>query len=150
MIIIEIFARGSAPRSRRRRREKADTMTSRICPAALLALLVLIAASHPAFSADEKSPNECGTYLTEMSQVLDTLEALVPNVPPDEASYLEKKDAAAITSGAGKRIFDVQHRPLYPAWHLRNEFYSTRQELKNNQTLVALPDLKSNLKFTIS
>jgi len=91
MIIIEIFARGSAPRSRRRRREKADTMTSRICPAALLALLVLIAASHPAFSADEKSPNECGTYLTEMSQVLDTLEALVPNVPPDEASYLEKK-----------------------------------------------------------
>lgn len=69
-------------------------MTRKFCIVAVVAatvLPILLAASHPAFSADEKSPNECGTYLTEMSQVLDTLEALVPNVPPDEASYLEKK-----------------------------------------------------------
>jgi hypothetical protein len=47
-------------------------------------------------------------YLAEMSHVLDTLEALVPNVPPDEASYLAKEGAAAIDAGAGKRIFYVR------------------------------------------
>lgn len=117
--------------------------------AAVFAMLLVAAAPSLAFSNDEKSPNECGTYLTEMSEVLDTLEVLVPNVPPDEASYLEKEDAAAIQSGAGKRIFDVEHRRLYPAWHLHNEFHWAREALKTNQPLAALPDLKSNLKFTI-
>jgi hypothetical protein len=112
-------------------------------------LLLATVAPSLAFSADEKSPNECGKYLTEMSEILDTLEALVPNVPPDEAAYPAKEDAAAIQSGAGKRIFDVEHRRLYPAWHLHNEFYWAHQALKTNQPLAALPDLKSNLKFTI-
>lgn len=38
---------------------------------------------------------------------------------------------------------------MYAAWHLYNEFYWARQEVKNNQPLTALPDLKSNLKFAI-
>jgi hypothetical protein len=117
--------------------------------AGLFAMLLVAAAPSLAFSKDEKSLNECGNYLKEMSQALDVLEALVPNVPPDEASYLEKEDAAAIQSGSGKRIFDVVHRRLYPAWHLHNQFHFAREALKSNQTLAALPDLKSNLRFTI-
>lgn len=122
---------------------------TRTFAAPVLAILLATFAPRLAFSAEEKSPNECGKYLTQLSQVLDTLEALVPNVPHDEASYLEKEDDAAIQSGAGKRIFDVRHRRLYPAWHLHNTFYLARQDLKSSQTLTALPDLKSNLKFTI-
>jgi hypothetical protein len=121
----------------------------RTIAAAVLAMFVATAAPSLALSKDEKSPNECGKYLTEMSNALDTLDALVPNVPPDEARYLEKEDAAAVQSGAGKRIFDVEHRALYAAWHLHNEFYWARQEVKTNQPLTSLPDLKSNLKFAI-
>lgn len=117
--------------------------------AAVIAMLLATAAPSLAVSQDEKSPNGCGKYLSEMSEDLDTLEALVPNVPPEEASYLEKEDSAAIQSLAGKRIYDVEHRPLYAAWHLHNEFHWAREELKGNQTLLALPDLRSNLKFTI-
>jgi len=117
---------------------------------AVIAMLVATAAPSLAFSKDEKSPNECGKYLTEMSEALDTLEALVPNVPPEEASYLEKEDSAAIQTRAGKRIYGVEHRPLYPAWHLHNEFHWAREELKTSQPLPALTDVnKSNLKFTI-
>jgi hypothetical protein len=82
--------------------------------AAVIVMLVTTAAPATAFSKDEKSPNECGKYLSEMSQDLDILEALVPNVPPEEASYLEKEDAAAIQTGGGKRIYALEHRPLYP------------------------------------
>jgi hypothetical protein len=121
----------------------------RAIAAAVIVMFVTIAAASIALSKDEKSPNECGKYLSEMSEDLDTLEALVPNVPPEETSYLEKEDAAAIQSRAGKRIYDVEHRPLYAAWHLLNEFHWAREELKGNQRLAALPDLKSNLKFTI-
>lgn len=49
--------------------------------AAVLAILLTAADPSLAFSAEEKSPNECGKYIAEMSQVLDTLEALVPNIP---------------------------------------------------------------------
>jgi hypothetical protein len=124
-------------------------MLARISAGLFAMLLVATAVRSLAFSKDEKSPNECGKYLMEMSAVLDTLEALVPNVPPDEANYFEKEHASAIQSGSGKRIFDVEHHRLYQAWHLHNEFYWARQELKGSQTLAALPDLKSNLKFTI-
>jgi hypothetical protein len=121
----------------------------RAIAAAVIVMLVTTAASSIAFSKDEKSPNECGKYLSEMSGDLDTLEALVPNVPPEEASYLEKENSAATQTLAGKRIYDVEHRPLYPAWHLHNEFHWAREELKTNQPLAALRDLKSNLKFAI-
>jgi hypothetical protein len=121
----------------------------RTITAAVLAILMATVAHSLAFSQNEKSPNECGKYLTEMSENLDTLEAFVPNVPPDEASYLEKEIAAAIQSRSEKRISDVQRRRLYPAWHLHNEFDLARHVLKDNQTLAALPGIKSNLKFTI-
>jgi hypothetical protein len=114
----------------------------RAIAAAVIGMLVATAALSLAFAKDEKIPNECGKYLTEMSEVLDTLEALVPNVSPEEASYLEKEDAAAIQTHAGKRIYDVEHRPLYPAWHLHNEFYSARQELKTSQPALSYTDLK--------
>jgi hypothetical protein len=117
---------------------------------AVFAMLLVAAAPSLAFSKnEEKSPNECGKYLTKMSEALDTLEALVPNVPPDQANYLEKEDSAATQTLSGKRIYDVQHRPLYPMWHLHNEIYWAREELKSSQRLAALPDLKSNLKITI-
>ena len=122
---------------------------NRITAAAVTAMLLVTTSHSPTFSKDEKSPNECGKYLSEMSEDLDTLEVLVPNVPPEEASYLEKEDAVAIQSLAGKRIYAIEHRPLYPAWHLHNEFHWAREELKCNQRLAALPDLKPNLKFTI-
>jgi hypothetical protein len=50
----------------------------RAIAAAVIVMLVTTAASSIAFSKDEKSPNDCGKYLGEMSEDLDTLEALVP------------------------------------------------------------------------
>jgi hypothetical protein len=109
--------------------------------AALIATLVWAVPSL-AFSQDEKSANECAKYLTKMSEALDTLEALVPNVPPDEASYLEKEYTAAFQVLSRKRISDVEHRRLYPAWHLHIVFDGARKTLKNNQGVVAHADLK--------
>jgi hypothetical protein len=114
----------------------------RAIAAAVIAMLVATAAPSLAVAKDEKSPKECGKYLTEMSETLDTLEALVPNVPPEEASYLGKEDSAAIQTHSGKRIYDVERRPLYPAWQLHNEFYAARQELKTSQTALSHIDLK--------
>jgi hypothetical protein len=104
-------------------------MSFRISVAAI-AMLVATTAPLPAFSTDEKTADECGKYLAEMSNDLDTLEALVPNVSPEESSYIEKEYSAAITAGAGKRIYDIEHRPLFPAWNLHNAFDDAREQLK--------------------
>lgn len=78
-----------------------------------------------------------------MSKDLDTLELLVPNVPPEEVSYIEKEYPAAIASGAGKRIYDVEHRPFFPAWNLHNAFNDAREQLKLSRPIG------SDVKFTI-
>jgi hypothetical protein len=109
--------------------------------AALIATLVWAVPSL-AFSNDEKSPNECDKYLTEMGEALNTLEALVPNVPPAEASYLEKEYPAAINSGSGKRIYDTERRPFFPAWNLHNAFKEAQEFLKISNIV--------NLKLKIS
>src|ERR1700730_3302147 len=96
-----------------RTRHHMRAMSTRVA-AAVIEIFLAATSPLPALSQDEKSPNECRKYLTAMSEVLDTLEALVPNVLPDEASYLEKENAAAIQSGAGKRIVDVEHSQLLP------------------------------------
>jgi hypothetical protein len=114
--------------------------------AALIATLVWAVPSL-AFSQDEKSPNECGKYLTEMSEALDTLEALVPNVPPEEAGYLEKEYTAAVQILSGKRIFDAEHRRLYPAWHLHVRLNAARRQLKVQPGFQR--ESKSSLKTTI-
>jgi hypothetical protein len=93
-------------------------------------ILVAMTASVPAFAVDEKSPDECSKYLTEMSSALDELETLVPNIPPEEASYIDKEYSAAVKAGAGKRIYYIEHRPFFPAWYLRNAFNDAREQLK--------------------
>src|SRR5712692_6956156 len=105
-------------------------MITRIFAAAVVAMVVATTAPLPAFSIDEKTPDECGKYLADMSNDLDTLEALVPNVPPEESSYIEKEYSAAVKSGAGKRIYDIEHRSLFPAWTLHNAFDDAREQLK--------------------
>jgi hypothetical protein len=111
--------------------------------AAVIAMLVATTAPLPAASKDDKTPDDCGKYLAEMSKDLDTLELLVPNVPPEEASYIEKEYPAAIASGAGKRIYDVEHRPFFPAWNLHNAFNDAREQLKLSRPIG------SDVKFTI-
>jgi hypothetical protein len=113
--------------------------------AAMTAMLLAVTAPLPALSKDEKTADECGKHLTEMSNDLDTLEALVPNVPPDEASYLEKEYSAAIKSGAGKRIYDTEHRLLFPAWNLHNAFTDAREALKLSQPINL--DLKIKMQM---
>jgi len=58
--------------------------------AGAVAMLLEIMAPLPTSAIDEKSPDECTKYLDQMTSELDTLEALVPNVPPEEAGYIEK------------------------------------------------------------
>jgi hypothetical protein len=65
-----------------------------------------------------------------MTDDLATLEALVPNVPPEEANYLEKEYSAAIQSGAGRRIYAVENRRRFAAWNLHNAFDDARAQLK--------------------
>jgi hypothetical protein len=97
----------------------------------------------PALSKDEKTADECSKYITEMFKDLDNLEALVPNVPPEEASYIEKEYSAATASGAGKRIDDIEHRLFFPAWNLHNSFNDAREQLKLSRPIG------SDVKFTI-
>jgi hypothetical protein len=118
---------------------------TRTFAAAIIAMLLAMAAPSLAFSKDEKTPDECNKYLTEMSNDLDTLEALVPNVPPDEASYLEKEYSTAVDVMASVRIYAVEHRPLFPAWNLHNAFHIAREELKLHEPIPA----DHNLKFEI-
>lgn len=112
---------------------------------AVFALLLAMAAPPLAFSKDGKTAEDCNKYLTTMSKDLDTLEALVPNVPPDEASYIGKEYSAAIEASlavtddqgkAGIRIYKVEHRPFFPAWNLHNAFDDARQELKLSQQSI--------------
>jgi hypothetical protein len=65
-----------------------------------------------------------------MATDLDALEVLVPNVPPEEASYIDKEYSAAVQSKAGQRIYAIEHRPLFLAWNLHNAFDDARETLK--------------------
>ena len=104
----------------------------------------------PAFALNEKVPDECEKYLTEMSHQLNALEALVPNVPPDEASYLEKEYFAALEVKSSKRIYDVQRRPLYYAWILHGSFDNARRQINiAQQTLGHPPGQLVDLKFAM-
>ena len=106
-------------------------------------LLLILLAPYPSFSAEEKSIYECRKYLIEMKEHLDTLESFVPNVPPDEAVYLDKEDSAAIKAESNKRIFDVEHRPYFTAWELHNSFDIARTEIElNEEGLVPKQDPK--------
>jgi hypothetical protein len=88
----------------------------RTTAAASFALVVVTSALSPDFAAGEKTPQECDdNYLDEMANNFDALEVLVPNVPPEEASYIDKEYSAAIQSKAGQRIYAIEHRPLFPA-----------------------------------
>jgi hypothetical protein len=108
-------------------------------------MLIATTAPLPAFAIDEKSPEECGKFLDEMTKDLDTLEALVPNVPAEEASYIDKEYAAAIKSGAGKRIYDIENRPRFPAWNLHIAFDDAREALKAPRPTVL--DLKFKIQM---
>jgi len=105
-------------------------------------LLIVTLAPFPAFSADEKAPDDCGKYLKEMKENLDALEVLVPNVPPDEAAYLDKEDSAAVKAKSNKRIYDVEHRPYYAAWNFHNVAEDARGEIERQSVIPTLHDLK--------
>jgi hypothetical protein len=79
-----------------------------------------------------------------MRNDLDTLEALVPNAPPEEESYLKKEYSAAIISRSGSRIYDIEHLPRFPAWNVHNTFHSARNQLAGNRPIVG-----SSPKFRI-
>lgn len=57
----------------------------------------------------------------------------MPNVPLEEAIYIEKEYPAAIQSGTGKRMYDIEHRPVFPARNLHNAFNDAREQLKLSQ-----------------
>ena len=82
-----------------------------------------------------------------MSKDLDSLELLVPNTPPEEASYIDKEYSAAIASGAGQRIYNVEHRPFFPAWNLHNAFNDAREWLKSNSRPIGVVDLKFRIQM---
>jgi hypothetical protein len=119
----------------------------RTVAAAVITMLLATPASSLASSKDEKTAAECDKYLAEMSTDLDTLEALVPNVPSDEASYLEKEYSAAINVKAVIRIAAVEQRPFFPAWNLHNAFDSAREELKLSQQINGDKNLKLKIEM---
>jgi hypothetical protein len=88
-----------------------------------------------AFAVNEKTVDECNSkYVDQMTSDLDALEALVPNVPPEEANYLEKEYSAAILSEPGKRVYQIEHRTLFAAWNLHNAFNDVREHPVNAAT----------------
>jgi hypothetical protein len=104
-------------------------------------------APFPACAADEKTPDECTKYLDEMESDLNTLENLVPNVPPEEASYLEKEYSAAIQSLSGQRIYGVEQRSFFAAWNLHNAFDEAREQLKLSRPSVSVLHLKMKIQM---
>jgi hypothetical protein len=59
-------------------------------------------------------------------------------LPSEEASYIEKEYSAAIKSSAGTRIYDIEHRPFFPAWNLHNAFDDARATLKLSRPALRL------------
>ena len=110
--------------------------------ATYLILAVLLLAPFRAFAGGEKAPDDCGKYLKEMKANLDALEVLVPNVPPDEAAYLDKEDLAAVKAKSNERIYEVEHRPYYTAWQFHNVVEDARGEIERQSAIPALHDLK--------
>ena len=115
-------------------------------------LLIFVAALLPVFPCsaladDAKAPGDCKEYLKEMKADLDWLEALVPNVPHDEASYLEKEYDAALKAKSDKRIFDLEHRPYYWAWNFHDEFYNLRLDIDLSQQSILANDIEFAIKI---
>jgi hypothetical protein len=61
---------------------------------------------------------------------LDKVEILVPTVPPEEATYLEKETHDAVTVQSEQRFNIAAARPYYPAWSLHSNFAKTRRKLE--------------------
>jgi hypothetical protein len=112
---------------------------NRTIAAAVITMLVATTTPSLAVSQEAKTADECGKYLTEICKDLNTLEALVPNVPPEEASYIEKEYGAAIASGTGKRIYDIEHRLFFAAWNLHNAFNDARENVKLSRPIGSSP-----------
>ena len=87
---------------------------------------------------------------------MDKVEAFVPFVPPEEAAYLEKEEAAASEAHSSQRFGALVSRPYYYAHKLHIEFASARDLLKEIDGVPEIVGIKmrvliaSRLPFQLS
>ncbi|HKX10722.1 MAG TPA: hypothetical protein VJN67_21160 [Stellaceae bacterium] len=83
-------------------------------------------------------------------RTLDRIEAWIPLVPPDEASYLSKEHDAAVRAQSTGRIEAVMAQPYFHAWRLHNSFEAARERLQFIKTLpIRGLSLHARIRLTI-
>ena len=122
---------------------------TRSIAAAPITMLLATALPSLSFSQAAKTADECDRYTVEMAKDLDTLEVLVPNVSPDEATFLEKEYSTAIRLGSGKRIYDVENRATFLARNLHNAFKDARENVKLSQPAALTLKMKIQMAARI-
>jgi hypothetical protein len=77
------------------------------------------------------------TFPTSLKNIVDTLdrvELLVPNVPPEEAHYIENEEKAALEVQDNYQRYNIlTTRPYFIAWRLHSDFDNIRKELNNHK-----------------
>ena len=96
----------------------------------------------PAFGAADF----CDRALQRIVQEVDDVETLVPNVPPEEADYLEKEYYAATSAGSQGRFAILQARPYYYAWRLHVELEDVRDTLNDLERAPAAAKARTRIE----
>lgn len=96
----------------------------------------------------------CQDQTTDIARAissLDKVEAWIPNVPPDEASYLSNEYHAIFSSRLPEKTASARYalltsRPYFRAWQLRDAIDTARRSLRNVDDLPSGSTIKDKLK----
>ncbi len=116
---------------------------------ALVAASTLVySTSNAAIALDKESMVKTRCQSSDDSRIdfwvkkLESIDQLLPNIPPEETKYLELEYALAMRIGmeeskdkipglprSSKMLNSLSNRPLYKVWELRKVLVSTREEV---------------------
>jgi hypothetical protein len=83
--------------------------------------------------------------LDEVIKALDKVEAAVPEVPAEEAAYLEKESKLAFSSDDVPRMNAVVQRAYYRAWEVHRDFSLARKEVEQARQLPDAAPIKARI-----
>jgi hypothetical protein len=123
---------------------KSRLITPMLAAAAFAVFVPIVAASAPALAAKSCDDNPSGNPKDAL-RLMDKVEAFVPFVPPEEATYLEKEEAAASEAHSSQRFGALVGRPYYYAHKLHIEFASARDLLKEIDGVPEIVGIKMRI-----
>lgn len=122
-------------------------MTRFSAGAVVLASLVVVAGTPLSAFAGKSCNDDPSGNPHEALQLLDEVEAFVPFVPPEDASYFDKEEGAAVAVNSSQRLNALAQRPHYFAWKLHIAFTEARDILKQVGAIPETGDIKWRIRM---